>query len=379
MLNVVNQFAEKHEVLFSEDKSNYLVFRGETSGEPLKIGNIKIDRRNSYKYLGINLVTEENYLKEQEAVILKRTGRYLGIIKSKAAFSYNRYEVSRILWKGVAVPGLTYADDALVMGRDTRILLERAQKQMGRFALGVNKYTADEAVQGEMGWSSFQGREAIAKLLYFGRILNMDGERYAKKIYVFNRIQAPRTGNTKWFRRVAFLSRTYLGEELRPGGFGCMGRGWEGKARREIKERALQIWAKGVEGKSSLKKSYWRKELIKREGFMDNRRGSSLLVQARAGSLWTNHLRSKFSEVEDKCSLCGEEGDSIEHIVMHCEGLSDKRGGWRWPNEVSNWGDKEQLDYVLGFYIEGVVMENHELENTKRLLEAWEERTKTTP
>jgi hypothetical protein len=336
-----------------------------------------VKQSDNYKYLGITLCTGENYLKEQEKILLKRAGTYLGIIKSKANFSYNRYEVVRILWKGVAVPGLTYGDDTLVLGRDTRILLERAQKQIGRFALGVNRYTADEAVQGDMGWSNFQGREATAKLLYYGRLLQMNEERYAKKIYKFNRIQAPRTGNTKWFRRIAYLSRTYLCDNLRPNGFERLNKNWEGKARKNIKENEQQIWKRGVANKSSLSRNYWRKQKYTREGFMDNKRGSTLLIQARAGSLWTNEIKSKFTEIEDKCCLCGETGDNVEHIILHCEGLRDKRGGWNWPDEARDWGNGTQLEYVLGFNIEGVVIANHQLENTKRLLEVWEERVKT--
>ncbi|KAH6947211.1 hypothetical protein HPB50_017597 [Hyalomma asiaticum] len=42
--------------------------------------------------------------------------------------------------------------------------LRRRQREIGRLALGVHKHTPVEAVQGEIGWSSFMAREATAKI-----------------------------------------------------------------------------------------------------------------------------------------------------------------------------------------------------------------------
>lgn len=44
--------------------------------------------------------------------------------------------------------------------------LELNQRAVGRSALGAHGKTTNEAVQGDVGWASFEAREAPSKILY---------------------------------------------------------------------------------------------------------------------------------------------------------------------------------------------------------------------
>ncbi|KAH7934095.1 hypothetical protein HPB49_021481 [Dermacentor silvarum] len=79
----------------------------------------------------------------------------------------------------VAVPGLTYANAVLCLSSGVREFLERRQREIGRPALGVPRLTPVEAIQGEMGWSSFTAREALAKATYENRLPRLPGENVA--------------------------------------------------------------------------------------------------------------------------------------------------------------------------------------------------------
>ncbi|KAH7975719.1 hypothetical protein HPB52_004639 [Rhipicephalus sanguineus] len=90
----------------------------------------------------------------------------------------------RALWKMVAVPGLTYANAVLCLSTGVREFLERRQREIGRLALGVHKHTPVEAIQGEMGWSSFTAREAVAKAGCENRLVRLPEQNVARRMLV---------------------------------------------------------------------------------------------------------------------------------------------------------------------------------------------------
>lgn len=93
----------------------------------------------------------------------------------KLAFqSCPKYVMVREIWKSLGVPTLTYSSDATVFSKSLLQTLELMHHQLGRIALAANDYTIKEAVQGEMGWSSFGARDRVNKLKYLGWLWNMD-------------------------------------------------------------------------------------------------------------------------------------------------------------------------------------------------------------
>jgi hypothetical protein len=114
------------------------------------------------------------------------------------------------------------------------------------------------------------------------------------------------------------------------------------------------------------------KEAYERENYPENGRGSSLLTQARTGSLLTNQRRNKYMAVENRCSLCGREGDTGKHIVLECQALENYRQNWQWPEGWQEWTEMDRFGYRLGFWVQGGILDREGLQRTKELLVQWE-------
>ncbi|KAG0422125.1 hypothetical protein HPB47_002047, partial [Ixodes persulcatus] len=115
-----------------------------------------------------------------------------------------------------------------------------------REALGCHGSVANEAVQGDLGWSSFEAREAASKIVYDGRLRHMDRCRWVRSLFIYLHM----TGvQTRWRRRLYQLDKKFgffaepvnvLTEEK-----------WEAEVRRRVREKeALQRFQCGqIRGK----------------------------------------------------------------------------------------------------------------------------------
>ncbi|XP_018493844.1 uncharacterized protein LOC108863770 [Galendromus occidentalis] len=69
------------------------------------------------------------------------------------------------------------------MSNTLRKNIESAQRQAAMWALGEPAcILANEFLKGELGWSTFEEREAKSKITYFKRIQEMPDERWAKRM-----------------------------------------------------------------------------------------------------------------------------------------------------------------------------------------------------
>ncbi|KAH9375140.1 hypothetical protein HPB48_018727 [Haemaphysalis longicornis] len=50
-------------------------------------------------------------------------------------------------------------------------------------AVGCHGRVANEAVQGDVGWSSFAAQEASSKLAFYNHLLNMHRDRWARRVF----------------------------------------------------------------------------------------------------------------------------------------------------------------------------------------------------
>jgi hypothetical protein len=367
LLDVVNRYSEETELKFSEEKSNYMVMKGENNKRTLNIGNTKVMAVEQYTYLGVIICTSDNYLHLQEENLRRKFRRLQGLVKKKSMFAYNRPEVCRLLWKGVAVPALTYADEILTLSPALRRALELAQKEMGRFGLRTNQYTADAAIQGELGWSLFETREAHSKIKFYGRLTYMDKGRLAKKMFEFAKSNGEKT---TWFKRMRHLSRKFdpSTEMLRSGNL----KGFQNWVQTAIKESAHKLWREEVEKKSSLR-FYAIKTAYRYEEYHDNSLGSQLLFKARSGALETRCLLSKRFKVDRTCERCKREEETLQHLILDCP---KNRKFYvpvcrEWPVQARNWEAEDKLRFCLGFEVEGATLETAELTKIKGFLSNW--------
>lgn len=75
--------------------------------------------------------------------------------------------------------------------------LEIRRRSVGRVALRVHRNTRN-GVQGDMGWSSLQNREAISKWKFDERSSEMDDTQWARKVLEYLYMKSV---NTKWTKQ----------------------------------------------------------------------------------------------------------------------------------------------------------------------------------
>jgi hypothetical protein len=250
----------------------------------------------------------------------------------------SKYEVLREVWKSVAVPSIMYGLDVIAYSEGELDKLELVQNRVARLALGAPRWTAVEALRGDMGWSTFKERRMRSVLRYKVRLERMDDERWARKMYMWN------IKGSKWARRCRALVRKCGMHEawVRQGPAGpkdewvvtvrgAIGIEWDEKEwKREINKRVkdygLKVWKQGMEGKDTLR-LYQMKAMPKYECMYDGSRGGDLLFCVRAGALGVNGRTYRWNERrEDKCFMCdGDEKETAEHLVMECGAYERER------------------------------------------------------
>lgn len=319
---LMNECGEMGEALglgFSAHKSGLMVFGG-TEGEEaasLFIQGNPVEWVDQYKYLGVHLQKGRNYLQEQETKLKAKSRRNKGIATARALWGYNRYEVTRAVWKMVAVPGLTFGNEVLCLSSGTRQYLEVRQREVGRAALGVSRTTPNEAVQGDMGWSSFEAREARAKLDFERRLSRMCEERWTRQAFKYVHL---RSSQTRWVRRTRQLAQRYDvdGPLLYP----TAEQPEQQNIRARVSESETRRWAEAARRKPALALYAREKQEVRKLNFMDNSQGSAMLAAARGGMLRTRVLQAKYSDTDVGCTMCAQGADeTAEHIILECTGL----------------------------------------------------------
>ncbi|KAH6930787.1 hypothetical protein HPB50_018395 [Hyalomma asiaticum] len=169
-------------------------------------GGDQIQWDTEYRYLGVILSTSGDLLGVHEENLRRSSQRAANVLRRKRLWGCNRFLLTRDLWKAVHVPGLTFANAVLCLNVTTRQWLERGQREVGRMALGCHGRVAIEAIQGDLGWSTFEAREARSKATYEGRLRLMDDERWPRRLFRY----ASLTGTpTQWYRRLGNLKRKF--------------------------------------------------------------------------------------------------------------------------------------------------------------------------
>ncbi|KAH6935574.1 hypothetical protein HPB50_006826 [Hyalomma asiaticum] len=309
------------DLTFNAKKSAALQLSGSPPGADIYLpGGDQIQWDTEYRYLGVILSTSGDLLGVHEDNLRRSSQRAANVLRRKSLWGCNRFLLTRDLWKAVHVPGLTFANAVLCLNVTTRQWLERGQREVGRMALGCHGRVAIEAIQGDLGWSTFEAREARSKATYEGRLRLMDDERWPRRLFRY----ASLTGTqTQWCRRLGNLKRKY-GMSAKPVVEDRMHK-WAHAVKTQVCEEETEQWRRAMENKSTLLTYRTHKADIGTEPLYDNSGGSALLFEARAGALRTLTYRRRFDSSADVdraiCRICGVEEETTEHLVLHCTGL----------------------------------------------------------
>jgi len=351
LLNICGIWATEMGMEFNQKKSAVLVFSGIRLNNGWEIQGKKIEEGERYRYLGVNISVGKDMFSEERQILRAKAEKGRAVVKSRAMWTFDRYTITRQIWKSIFVPAVTFGSAIVVHKNKFWESLETLQRDVIRFSLGCRFNCAREFLEGEGGMSSFIEREVRSKLLYWRRLKNLEEDRWAKRVQEVKEAMRIRTG---WDRRVEIAGRR----------LGYKKRDWvelditDRQIKCQVTAMFTNVWLESLGKKSSLQEyKKWRKVRGGVQGIYSNGMGSGLMADARAGMLDTLELRSKFGEASVQCRVCRAGRENIDHIVRGCEALGGRR-------EIS-------LEKALGFESG----EMSELEITKARLSNWRKRT----
>ena len=178
-------------------------------------------------------------------------------------------------------------------------------------------------IKGELGWSSFEEREAKSKIVFYKRVEQMADNRWPKMIY-----KSAQINNIKLtaVERMRQLKWRFLCEEKDLTGYSTSRAALNAYKKyvfAKIKETTHEEWIQNMKNRSSLARyRAFKSECGTIEHVYDNTRGSTLLAEARAGFLKTRKFRSRFEEIDPNCESCGEV-ETLEHVLLNCREVTN--------------------------------------------------------
>ncbi|XP_077551299.1 uncharacterized protein LOC144164949 [Haemaphysalis longicornis] len=194
-----------------------LILRKSRSEHRALPNNDTIPWATEYRYLGVILSSSSDLLEAHEKHLRQVCRRASAVLRRRSMWGCNRYTLVRELWKAVHVPALTFANAVTCVSSSTRAWLERGQREGGRVTLGCHGGVTVEFIQRDLGWSSFEAREASRKLALEARLRRMDDQRWAGRVF---RYMGFKGTQTMWTSRLHTLSRKFgfLAEPLQTSG-----------------------------------------------------------------------------------------------------------------------------------------------------------------
>ena len=78
--------------------------------------------------------------------------------------------ITRKLWEVVALPAIIYGTEVFEINKQCLTKLSKAEREVGRWALGGNRAVVIEAVYGDLGWLTLKWRIQERRLRYLGRL-----------------------------------------------------------------------------------------------------------------------------------------------------------------------------------------------------------------
>ena len=106
--------------------------------------------------------------------------------------------------------------------------------------------------------------------------------------------------------------------------FGEMGKVSKQHLEEKIKLKDTERWKEEVRNKTTLELYWNHKRHVKEESWMDNRPSSAIMYQARSGCLPVKERKRHWGE-EGSCEVCGDGREDLEHFMLWCTGLQEKR------------------------------------------------------
>jgi hypothetical protein len=257
---------------------------------------------------------------------------------------YDTYTKS---YEATICPIINYGSE--VWGYIKNCKADTVQNKAMRVFLGVHRFAATPAIEGDMGWFPNTLQRTLNVLRYWNRLINMNDNRLTKKVFL-HEYEHCKKGSWCYFVKNTLekLDLFYLYNEKSSCDLSI--------CKEKLIDNYKKQWVKDVEKKPKLlsyvqfKKSY-ETELFVKLNLERNQR--SMLAQLRCGTLPLHIETGRFSnkKVEDRiCTICNS-GDieSEYHFLFHCNFYNQERTVFYESIDqiVQDKVDHEKLGYLF--------------------------------
>jgi hypothetical protein len=357
LLDAVFQYSLKWRLKFNYDKCNVVVFDFQrkkvishgncnqicTCGNHYRFGSNLIKEVVVYKYLGIELDNCLN-LKVYKERILAKARSNMGRIWSMGIKAGHLSVKGAIhLWETLVRSHLEYAGVVWKEMKGDGEQLEQVQAEMAKRILRCSSYTTREAMYGDLGLWTLEGRRNYKKLVFWFNVVTLDDARILKWVYIVTK----NTGkDSSWAKVIQSILEMYGLENLwsdekllfnldNKKNLGAKTivqhkNFWKRWIRGKIQEYEQKIWWMKLNNYEDISQSKTRtyitfKNKLKFERYLltnFDARGRSYHTSLRSG---TNRLEievGRWSGIDKSLRICKHcESKAVEteiHFVMEC-------------------------------------------------------------
>ena len=271
---------------------------------------IVYEETTEMKYLGVT-VDNKNIFRTHKNKKIKEGAEKIQETKGVAMGTDAAELTATYIWEAEVRNKMLYGCEVITYGKGDIKELEKLQAEMGRWIMGAPRNSTYTAVKGDLGWKTMGGEIMKRKLVYWGRLMRMRDERWAK--IIMENIQGQAQGN-KWWKEVEEAKQIF-GVDENPRFYNesewkyIIKRRWLKYENRlikeEIREKRVLRW-------------YREREREKIHTALNHTR-KSLMFQVRSGSLYLGGKLEKCCDVETRTTTC------IQHVILQCEKIQDER------------------------------------------------------
>jgi hypothetical protein len=323
LLNCINNWCYKWRITINGNKSKIMHFRKQNTNRSnfkFKVGSLELKYCEIYTYLGV-LFQENLNFQVNANLLAESAGRALGSIISKyKSLKGMGFATFTKLFNACVTPILCYCSSTY----KRYAKLCQVQYRAMRVFLGVHRFTAIPAMQGDMGWLSVRALQWKSLGRYWNRLYTLNDERITKQVFIWDKDQKYNT----WSADMKMLLDNLDLQTVYNNNIGFRMEEFENNL---IKHEQHE-WRKAIESKPKLRLYVKLKESLETEEYVKmnlNRINRSYMAQLRAGTLKINielGRMARLKEHERVCPVCNDGSVENElHLLFVCTKYQHKR------------------------------------------------------
>lgn len=327
MLNVVDQFANKWGLQFSDKKSQVLVIGERLKERPWYLGSLKLKETNSYCYLGV-IITHT--LKDSEHIkqhLEKKASRLESHMRYTLAKHMNisRIELADNMWHKAILPSLSHAAPIwFSVPKSSQDKLNSMQYKFAKAAVKIKSSPSASALLAELGWMPLSYALNIKRVSYYKYLLEMSDNRLPKMIYR-QLLELDRKNVPLAFNYVSCMRKIFTST-----GLDYMFDSAENVCTKSFNKLYTLSYANQFKTDIENMPSLCHFRIVKKDTFISEYlKGKSsfksiqLKLKARLGVLGIGDDLKRQHRGDGKCN-CGNY-ESLKHLVFYCTNYSLQR------------------------------------------------------